>query len=1554
MGEKRVDSWARWEQCERRQGAEALSRLADDQLQAFFADSVLVGCRRSRLPFYANHRLMELQFARDHGVECAFVLDGPTRTWWLNGESSPVHDANEAESLELTQSLICDYIRFFFYFVRGEEGPFVLIESTNEVEPQAGVGDWGEEQDKWFEVARDRARPLRMRGRDEEGRWLVDATVAYAEALFDTSLAVAADGLIDMVDDEPVADLAALAVPVPSSLALTVGTDSLGPEGTADSPEPTEVPSQSLMQSGLVDAFGKSAWQEAGTGELFVGRAKEQDDFRRVLNHARDAAGDLDEGHVVLVHGLGGIGKSTLLWRLHEIAGKSGRGGPLVANIVDCGDNAGPGGLSVDQLLDQLYAALQKGVADRHLKAQKKAFKDYQATSAAQQDLLSRASQLGIHPLSGRDQMSAEHANALGQTAVGVGQAIMTVAKVTQPHIAIPAGAVIETAGAVANMAKQHRYGPVDSAAYNALHANLERLVSQFAQALKQLSRSAGAVVLFVDTAELLDDGGLKRLRQATRLSGSKVVWVLGMRLETAPDVRHASEAARFRADIRPTRLRLMPLTNFDAQAIEAYLHGRLGNRYPRDGLDITAVVSRTHGVPLAVSLIGQLLAEGQNLATVLAPIRDDKGSSVIRDLVEQILVYAPDDAVPQADRTLLYGLALRYGDAALSGGGWSDPDALAALWDVPAGEVANRLDALARRHDFVLSGSGRLHQDVQEAVLLYLLDRIRRPAVGDLSTRAAALYRERAVAAGQRTVDKQLADQNWPSAVLSLLWHTFWIDLGRGMQLLKALFAPAVIADASFAAALLRVADFFEPACSAASQQLISDLHAVTNLQLTFRPSPDRRARAAGAAREVVKALKDCPEALVLATTPSAAAYYDLLQATCHEALRLTVPNRAARLLRAATDVEPGTGTAREIAFQVRGLAINVEEFHTAPTETQQTIISALELLTRFGPDDATAHHDLGNALVALGQYADGEAAYRAAIRLNPSEVLYRISLGNALVGLGRQAEAEVAYREALNLTPSNVIACNTLGNTLYGLGQYRAAEAAFREAMGLDPGNAICHYNLGGMLFLQDRYAEAEAPFREAIRLDPSNAIYHFNLGGTLFLLDRYAEAEAAFREAIPLDPSNADLHDNLGRTLSNLERFAEAEAAYREAIRLDPGNAIYHRDVGNMLFSQGRHAEAEAAYREAIPLDPSNAIYHYNLGGTLFLLDRYAEAEAAYREAIRLDPSDADFHESLGDALCFLDRHAEAEAPYREALRLDPENAVHHCDLGNTLSNLDRYAEAEAAYREAIRLDPGNADFHDNLGSLLAYSGRFAEAEAAYRGAQRLDPSSASAHNGLGYTLSCLGRWAEAEAAYREAARLEPSFTNPHSGLGRLYRKLLGRIDDAEASLREALRLDPGNANAHANLGSLYVITGDLDAARSSFLQATQSAPAKHAFSELMLGALDRKADLPAAEEHFTAALTSLDQPLRATYLTPFERAEIQALAMAALDRGQEAAAILERAVSERSGADPFQRQHYELFSASGLTPGINKLIAIWRDIIASDNSAAGPWGGPHDLP
>jgi len=175
------------------------------------------------------------------------------------------------------------------------------------------------------------------------------------------------------------------------------------------------------------------------------------------------------------------------------------------------------------------------------------------------------------------------------------------------------------------------------------------------------------------------------------------------------------------------------------------------------------------------------------------------------------------------------------------------------------------------------------------------------------------------------------------------------------------------------------------------------------------------------------------------------------------------------------------------------------------------------------------------------------------------------------------------------------------------------------------------------------------------------------------------------------------------------------------------------------------------------------------------------------------------------------------------------------------------------------------------------------------------------------------------------------------------------LPGRLDEAAAALREALRLDPGYANAHANLGSLYIITGEPDAARSCFLKAAQSGPAKHAFAELMLGALERSTDPSAAAGHFTATLAALDYPNHPVIWTPFERAEIQALALAALGRTQEVTTVFERAVPHRSAADVYQRQRYELFTTPTPPPCIYALIEIWRNIIATDPTAA-PYGAP----
>jgi tetratricopeptide (TPR) repeat protein len=93
-----------------------------------------------RLPFYKWYVLVELTVSRGRGPESVFALHIPKSdraqdektpsTLWLNGAAGSIYRANEVEAIELAEEHVLDYLRFFVNFLRGDEGPFTLIDAT--------------------------------------------------------------------------------------------------------------------------------------------------------------------------------------------------------------------------------------------------------------------------------------------------------------------------------------------------------------------------------------------------------------------------------------------------------------------------------------------------------------------------------------------------------------------------------------------------------------------------------------------------------------------------------------------------------------------------------------------------------------------------------------------------------------------------------------------------------------------------------------------------------------------------------------------------------------------------------------------------------------------------------------------------------------------------------------------------------------------------------------------------------------------------------------------------------------------------------------------------------------------------------------------------------------------------------------------------------------------------------------------------------------------------------------------------------------------------------
>lgn len=92
-----------------------------------------------------------------------------------------------------------EYLRFFCFFVRGEEGPFYIAESMED------PGMPTEMDDTTRSVIEGTVRPASFEGMNEQGHFLCDAVVFYSNALFIANFAVQPTGMIEMLDDEPIA-----------------------------------------------------------------------------------------------------------------------------------------------------------------------------------------------------------------------------------------------------------------------------------------------------------------------------------------------------------------------------------------------------------------------------------------------------------------------------------------------------------------------------------------------------------------------------------------------------------------------------------------------------------------------------------------------------------------------------------------------------------------------------------------------------------------------------------------------------------------------------------------------------------------------------------------------------------------------------------------------------------------------------------------------------------------------------------------------------------------------------------------------------------------------------------------------------------------------------------------------------------------------------------------------------------------------------------------------------------------------------------------------------
>ncbi len=159
------------------------------------------------LSFYEGHFVVELSRHDQHPpVMRMAVGNDKAEIMILNWTNEPIYELNRLAPITLSEDNMSDYVRFFFNYVRGSHGRFLIIDSVDDI-------DWREEPAPAGRKALGKMiEPMRVKSREADGSVIFALCIVFKDSLFAAEALLMPDGKLSLrneellVEDIPVAD----------------------------------------------------------------------------------------------------------------------------------------------------------------------------------------------------------------------------------------------------------------------------------------------------------------------------------------------------------------------------------------------------------------------------------------------------------------------------------------------------------------------------------------------------------------------------------------------------------------------------------------------------------------------------------------------------------------------------------------------------------------------------------------------------------------------------------------------------------------------------------------------------------------------------------------------------------------------------------------------------------------------------------------------------------------------------------------------------------------------------------------------------------------------------------------------------------------------------------------------------------------------------------------------------------------------------------------------------------------------------------------------------
>jgi len=137
------------------------------------------------VPFYEEFKFYALSDTTLPLPNTRYMLYKPGDVSLMNWTNEPIYSVNERAPIKLDRKTIVSYTKFFFHYVRGQLGRFIIVEKPEEVTWLANATD------KEKADVNQRLQPISYKGIGRDNLFTLTATVVFKNALFKTDIKVA-------------------------------------------------------------------------------------------------------------------------------------------------------------------------------------------------------------------------------------------------------------------------------------------------------------------------------------------------------------------------------------------------------------------------------------------------------------------------------------------------------------------------------------------------------------------------------------------------------------------------------------------------------------------------------------------------------------------------------------------------------------------------------------------------------------------------------------------------------------------------------------------------------------------------------------------------------------------------------------------------------------------------------------------------------------------------------------------------------------------------------------------------------------------------------------------------------------------------------------------------------------------------------------------------------------------------------------------------------------------------------------------------------------------